>query len=145
MPGRPAPEQDGRQRRVAAREPLADAEDVGPHAGLLGGEPGAEPAEAGDDLVEDQQHSGLVAERAQPAQVLGGERVTPAVSSTGSTMIGRNGARALVLDHIAQLGEAPERARAGAGAAGPGMGGWMWSPPVRNGSYGVRSWASPST
>ena len=79
-------QQDGGERRVAAREALADAEDVRPDAGLLGGEPGSEPAEPGHDLVEDQEHARLVAERAQPAQVVVREPWTPAVSITGSTI-----------------------------------------------------------
>ena len=46
----------GRQRQVAAGDALADAQQVGPHAALLGGEQRAGAAEAGGHLVVDQQH-----------------------------------------------------------------------------------------
>ena len=116
---RPLGQQHGRERRVAARQALPDAEDVRPDVGLLGGEPRAEPAEAGDDLVEDR--AGRPSRRTAPRSPrrYSAERAcTPAVSITGSTMIAETVLGAFVLDHVAELREAPERAAAGAGAAG---------------------------
>ena len=68
---------------------------------------------------------------------------TPAVSITGSTM-------------IAETVFGPSfwiTSRSCAGTRGvhepvharqePGIGAWAWMPPVRNGSYGVRSWGQP--
>ena len=57
------------QRDVAAGERLADAHDVGADAGVVGGEQLTGAAEAGGDLVEDQQHVVAVADRAQVDQV----------------------------------------------------------------------------
>ena len=58
------------ERHVAAGQRLADAHDVGRDARVLGGEQlAARAAEAGRDLVEDQQHVVLVAQLAQPPQV----------------------------------------------------------------------------
>ena len=59
-----------RERRVAAAQPLGDAEHVGRHAERLGGEHLAGAADAGDDLVEDQQDVVPVADLAQDRQVL---------------------------------------------------------------------------
>ena len=56
-------------RDGAVGEALGGADDVGHHAEILGREAGAEAAEAGDDLVEDQQDAVLVADLAQPLQV----------------------------------------------------------------------------
>ena len=108
-------EEDGRDGRVAARETLADTEEVRPDAGLLSGEPGAEPAEPGHDLVEDQEHPRLVAERAQPPQVVGGELVHPGGQHHRLDDDRGDGARPLLGDHVPQLREAAEGARTGAG------------------------------
>ena len=54
--------------------PLAKRDHVGRHAEAFGGEGVAEPAEAGDDLVEDQQDAVAVADRAQPLQIALGRR-----------------------------------------------------------------------
>ena len=54
--------------------PLAKVIMSGIDAVALGGEGIAEPAEAGDDLVEDQQDAVLVADRAQPLQIALGRR-----------------------------------------------------------------------
>ena len=61
--------QGRRQRQVAARQALAEAEEVGRDPLLLAGEhrPGA--AETGRDLVADQKHAVAVAELAHRAQV----------------------------------------------------------------------------
>ena len=58
-----------RQRTVAAGDALAAAEDVWPDARVLGAKPFAGAAEAGDDLVEDEQDVVLVAHLAQRAHV----------------------------------------------------------------------------
>ena len=54
--------------------PLANVIMSGDDAVALGGEGMAEPAEAGDDFVEDQQDAVLVADRAQALQIALGRR-----------------------------------------------------------------------
>ena len=61
-----------RERGVAAAQPLGHAEHVGHDAERLGGEHPAGPADAGDDLVEDQQDVVPVADLPQDRQVLVG-------------------------------------------------------------------------
>ena len=56
-------------RHAARGHALGEGDHVGHDAVALGGEGVAEPAEAGDDLVEDQQDAVLVADRAQPLQI----------------------------------------------------------------------------
>ena len=56
-------------RHDAGGHALGEGDHVGDDAVALGGEGVAEPAEAGDDLVEDQQDAVLVADRAQPLQI----------------------------------------------------------------------------
>ena len=56
-------------RHRARGDALGEGDHVGHDAVALGREGVAEPAEAGDDLVEDQQDAVLVADRAQPLQV----------------------------------------------------------------------------
>ena len=56
-------------RQVPAGQRLADAHDVRRDAGVVGGEQLAGPAEAGGDLVEDQQHVVGQAQLAQHVQV----------------------------------------------------------------------------
>ena len=63
--------QHGGQRQVAAGERLADAHHVRRHAGGLGGEERAGPAEAGGDLVEDQHQPVLVGDLAHHPQARG--------------------------------------------------------------------------
>ena len=53
--------------------PLAKTQ-VRRHAVALGGEGVTEPAEAGDDFIEDQQNAVFVADRAQPLQIALGRR-----------------------------------------------------------------------
>src|SRR4029077_16763017 len=53
---------------------LGEGDHVGRYAVTLGGEGVAEPAEAGDHLVEDQQNAVAVADRAQPFQIAFGRR-----------------------------------------------------------------------
>ena len=62
------------QRAVARAHALAHAHDVRQHAEGLRGEHLAGAAEAGDDLVEDQQHVVAVADLAQARQILGRRR-----------------------------------------------------------------------
>ncbi len=54
-----------RQGQVAAGQRLAETQDVGRHAGMLAGEQLAGAAEAGGDLVGDQQHV-VAGDRARP-------------------------------------------------------------------------------
>ena len=58
----------------AVGEALGAGDDVGHHAEILGGERGAEAAEAGDHFVEDEQDAVLVADRAQPLQIAPGRQ-----------------------------------------------------------------------
>ena len=54
---------------------------------MVGGEQRASATEAGGDLVEDQQHAGLIAGLAQHGQIAGSwNRIPPAPWTTGSTM-----------------------------------------------------------
>ncbi len=62
----------GGHRQIAAGQRLADAHHVRRDPGVLRGEQPAGAAEAGGDLVEDQQHVVLVARLAQHPQVAGG-------------------------------------------------------------------------
>ena len=57
------------ERQVAAGQALGEAHEVGRHALLLAGEHRARAAEAGRDLVADQEHAVLVAEAPHLAQV----------------------------------------------------------------------------
>ena len=59
------------RRHHAAGQRLAHAHDVGRDARVVAAEQLSAAAEAGGDLVEDQQHVMLVAQRAQLTQVLG--------------------------------------------------------------------------
>ena len=61
---------DHHARRDAAGEGLGAGQDVGLDAVVLVGEPLAGAAHAGLDLVEDQQHAALVAQLAQPGEVI---------------------------------------------------------------------------
>ena len=61
-------------RHGAGGDALGEAEQVGDHAIALGGKGVAEAAEAGDDLVEDQQNAVTVADGAQPLQITFGRR-----------------------------------------------------------------------
>ena len=60
---------EGRDRVDAAAEGLAEDQPVGPDALVLMREPAAGAPEAGLDLIEDQQHAALVADRAKLAQI----------------------------------------------------------------------------
>ena len=59
-----------RGQRHAAAEPLAERQDVGLHARVLVRAEAAGAADAGLDLVEDQQHAALAGERAQRDEVV---------------------------------------------------------------------------
>ena len=61
-------------RHGGVADAFGDRHEVGGHPEILGREGGAEPAEASDDLVEDQQDAVLVADRAQPLEVALGRR-----------------------------------------------------------------------
>ena len=58
----------------ARGDALGEGQDVGRDAEALGGEGMAEAAEAGDDLVEDQQDAVLVADLAQALEIALGRR-----------------------------------------------------------------------
>ena len=69
------PPRDHAAHRHAARgDAFGEGDDVGRHAVALGRERVAEPAEAGNHLVEDQQNAVVVADRAQSLQIALGRR-----------------------------------------------------------------------
>ena len=61
--------EDGAHRDHARGDALGDGHHVRRHAEIVGPEIRAEPAEAGDDLVEDQEHAVFVADRPQALEV----------------------------------------------------------------------------
>ena len=65
------PDRDRGERRVAAAQALAHHEDVRHDAVVLDAEVAAGAPEAGDDLVDDQQHAVAVADLADAAEVVG--------------------------------------------------------------------------
>ena len=81
-PGRP-PERLGdavrddhaAERQVAARHALGEHDHVGLHAPALDPEPRSEPAEAADNGVDDQQHTGPLADRRHALHVARQRRV----------------------------------------------------------------------
>src|SRR6185312_8194038 len=62
-------EEDAAERRLAGRDALGERDDVGVETEPLGAEPGAQPAEAGDDLVAPEQDSVPVAQLPQPLRI----------------------------------------------------------------------------
>ena len=85
---------------VGARDRLGRGDHVGLDAVVLQREPGARTAEAGDDLVVDQQDVVLVAEFAQPREVAVGGDVYPAGALHGLGDDRRDGVGALVLNRL---------------------------------------------
>ena len=71
---------------VARRDRLGEGDQVGYDVEVLGGEPRAEAAEAGDHLVEHQQRPVTVAQGAGLAEVAVGGGNTPPAPCTGSVM-----------------------------------------------------------
>ena len=67
----PGADDHAAERQVAGGDRLGEGDEVGGDAVVAGGEPRAQAAKAGDDLVEDEQRPGVVAQLAQPAQVVG--------------------------------------------------------------------------
>ncbi len=85
---------------------LGDGHQVGDHAELLGGEAGAEAAEAGDDLVEDQQDAVLVADLAQPLEIALGRRQVAGRAGAGLDDDGGDVRRVMQADDALQrIGE----------------------------------------
>ena len=119
---------DGRgERQRAAGQRLRQRDDVGHDAGGLAGEQRPGAAEAGEDLVEDQQQVVAVGRRAQPRSTAASwNRMPPAPCTSGSTMMPasssawrssmRSNARALLvlrqIDDVMLGQKAAERARA---------------------------------
>jgi hypothetical protein len=69
-----------RAHREAAAEALREADDVGFEPGMLEAEPAAGAAEAGLDLVEDQERAALAAQSLRRVQELGGADVDAALA-----------------------------------------------------------------
>ncbi len=67
----PGPDEHAAERLVPGGDRLGEGREVGHHPVVLGGEPRAEPAEAGDHLVEDQQRAVAVAQAAEVGEVVG--------------------------------------------------------------------------
>ena len=78
--------QHAAERRGAVGHALGEADHVGDDAVALGGKGVAEPAEAGDHLVEDQQDAVRSGDIVQALKVAFGLANTPAEPSIGSTM-----------------------------------------------------------
>ena len=102
-------------RQRAVGEALGGGDEVGHHAEIVGGEGRAEAAEAGDDLVEDQQDAVLVADRAQALEVAlrrhqhaggAGHRLDDA-GRDGLGVVQRDEALEVVGELGAVLGQAP--------------------------------------
>ncbi len=64
-PGHPLVGDDGRDLGAGAAEALGRGQDVRPDPVVLGGEHPADPADAGLDLVEDEDDAAFVAQGAQ--------------------------------------------------------------------------------
>ena len=73
-------------RHGSGRHPLGEGDHVGLDAIALGGERRAETAEAGDDLVEDEQNAVFVADLAQALEIALGRGQTPVEPAIGSTI-----------------------------------------------------------
>ena len=56
------------ERLVAGRDALGEGDQVGHHAVVLGRRTSAEPAEAADDLVEDEERAGGIAQPRRPSR-----------------------------------------------------------------------------
>ena len=120
------------ERQVSARDRLGERHQVGRDAVVVGGEPRAEPAEAGDHLVEDQQRAALVAQLPQTLQIalggrehaagadhrLGHDRRDPLRAVVGDGVAHRREAVAVDLEEVGQ--QRPERIAVGGQAAGRG-------------------------
>ena len=102
--------------RQAAAERLAAAEEVGPHALVVDGEqvPGA--AEAGEDLVGDQERAVLPADVGDVGEPAAAAEMTPSRPTTGSTTTAATCARGQA------VAERPGRSRRAAGGRGGGGG-----------------------
>ena len=76
---------DAAERQIARRDALGEGDDVGQHVPVLEREPLAGPAEAGDDLVGDEEHVVLVADLPHQREVVVGrvEHAAPAVDRLG--------------------------------------------------------------
>ena len=67
----PGSDEHAAEGLVPGGDRLGERREVGHDPIVLGGEPRAESAEAGDDLVEDQQRTVAVAESAEVGEVVG--------------------------------------------------------------------------
>ena len=117
--------QHAAHRHGAGIHALGEGDHVGNDAVALGGEGGAEAAEAGDDLVEDQQDAVLVADLAQALEIALRRRQNAGGAGHGLDDHGGDGGGVVQRDDALQLvGEmrAPFRLAAGEGLFGAVIG-----------------------
>jgi hypothetical protein len=62
-------DRDGSERNGGVVDALGERDDVGREAEIFAGRGSAEPAEAGDDFVKNEQQSMAGADRVQPLQI----------------------------------------------------------------------------
>ena len=72
--GDPSGDDDAAEREIAARHALCEGDEVGLDAEALEPEPAAEPAEAADHRVADEEHAGLAADHGDLLDVALGRR-----------------------------------------------------------------------
>ncbi len=105
----------GAEREIARRDRLGEAHDVGLHAPGARSRPGAGAAEAGDDLVRDQQDVVLVEQRTELGPIGGGRHDDAAGPHHRLGDHGGDGIGALELDLLLERGEAKVRQPLGIG------------------------------
>ncbi len=112
---------DGADRQAAA-ERLGQRHEVGHDAGQVHREHGAEPAEPGLGLVQDEQHAALAGQLGQPGEVAGRRHHDPAGRQHGLGDDGGSGAGGLFVveleadlqaGHVAGVRAVPDRAAVG--------------------------------
>ena len=94
---------DAGQRRVGRGQALGDGDQVGLDAVVVGAEHRAEPAEAGDDLVGDQQHVVFLQHRLDLLPVAGRRRHDAAGAEDRLADEGGDRVRPLGQDHLLEL------------------------------------------
>ena len=95
--------QHAAHRRCAIGDALGEGQHVRQHAVAFGGEGEAEPAVAGDDLVEDQQDAVLLGDLAQPLEIALRRRQHAGRSGHRLDDHGGDGVGAVQVDQLLQL------------------------------------------
>jgi len=102
------PHDGGAQRHVGTRQPLRHRHDVRHHAPVVDAEPLAGPPEARHHLVGDEQHALIVADPPQPRHVLLGGYEDAVGADDGLDEDGGDVPRALHLDDLPDVLDAPD-------------------------------------